>query len=73
MRLSKQNEPWRIKKDNSMSKRSINHIYEMATLPGDPREHLNIILGYDDVCGPEEDGMLCMNLLDFILHSTCMH
>ena len=43
----------------------LNYMYEMATLPGDPRE--------DDVCGLDKNGMLCMNLLDFILHSTCMH
>ena len=45
----------------------------MATLPGDPREDLNITLGWDDVCGLEENRMLCMNLLDFILRPTCMH
>ena len=45
----------------------------MAMLPGDPREDLNITLGCDDVCGLEENGMLQMNLLDFILHATCMH
>ena len=45
----------------------------MATLPGDPREDMNIILGCDGVCGLEENGMLHMNLYDFILHSTCMH
>ena len=73
IRLGKQNEPLRIKKDNSMPKRNPNYIYEMATLPGDPRQDLNITLGHDDVCGLEENGMLCMNLLDFILHSTCMH
>ena len=73
IRFGKQNEPLRIKKDNSMPKRNPNYIYEMATLPGDPREDLNITLGHDDVCGLEENGMLCMNLLDFILHSTCMH
>ena len=27
-----------------------NYIYEMATLPGDPREDMNITLGCDDVC-----------------------
>ena len=45
----------------------------MASLPCDPREELSITLGCDDACGLEEDGMLCMNLLDLILHSTCMH
>ena len=47
-------------------------MYEMATLPGDLREDLNITLGCDYVCGLEENGMLHINLLDFILHSTCM-
>ena len=45
----------------------------MATLPGDPKEDLNITLGHDDVCGLEENGLLHMNLLDFILQSTCIH
>ena len=45
----------------------------MATLPGDPREDLIVTLGHDDVCGLEENGMLCMNLLDFVVHSTCIH
>ena len=45
-------------------------MYEMATLLGDPREDLNLALGCDDVCDLEENGMLHMNLLDFILHST---
>ena len=44
----------------------------MATLPGDPREDLIIKLHPDDLKGLEHDDMLCMNLLDFILHSTCM-
>ena len=48
-------------------------IYEMATVPGDPREDLNIILRHDDVCDLEENGMLHMNLWDYILHLTCMH
>ena len=30
----------------------------MATLPGDPREDLNITLGCDDVCHLEENEML---------------
>ena len=46
---------------------------EMATLPCGPRVDLNIMLGCDDVCGLEGNGILCMNLLAFILHSTCMH
>ena len=54
-----------------MPKRNLNYMNEMATLPGGPREDLNIMLGCDDVCGLE--GMLCMNMLAFILHSTCMH
>ena len=53
-----------------MPKRNLNYMYKMATLPGDPREDLNITLGHDDICGLEENGILCMNLLDFILHST---
>ena len=47
-------------------------MYQMAALPGDPREDLNITFGCDNVCGLEENGMLHMNLLDFILHSTCI-
>ena len=56
-----------------MPERNPNYIYEMVTLPGDPTEDLNITLGYDDVCGLEENGMLCIHLLDFILQSTCVH
>ena len=47
-------------------------MYEMAIIPGDPREDLNITLGCDNVCGLQENGMLHINILDFILHSTCM-
>ena len=32
----------------------------MAALPGDPRQDLNITHGCDDVCGLEENGMLCI-------------
>ena len=28
----------------------------MTTLPGDPREDLNITLGHDGLCGLEENG-----------------
>ena len=73
IRLGKSNKPQRIKKDNSTPKRNPNYMYKMATLPGDPREDLNATLGHNDVCRLEENGMLCMNLLDFILHSTCIH
>ena len=36
----------------------------MATLPGDPREELNVTLGHDAVHGLEEKGMLHMHLFD---------
>ena len=45
----------------------------MATLSGNPREDLIIKLHPEDLKGLEHDNMLCMNLLDFILHLTCMH
>ena len=45
----------------------------MAPLPGDPREDLVIKLHPEDLKGLEHEDMLCMNLLDFILHLTCMH
>ena len=47
-------------------------MYQMATLHGNPREDLNITLGHADVGGIEKNGMFPMNLLDFILHYTCM-
>ena len=46
-----------------MPKRNLNEMNEMATLPGGPREDLNIMLGCDDVCGLERNAMLRMNLL----------
>ena len=48
-------------------------IHQMASLPGHPRKDLNVRLGHDDVRGLVGKSMLHKNLLDYILHSTCMH
>ena len=45
----------------------------MATLPGDPREDLKVTLGCDNLCGLDENGMLCINLFNDILHSSCIN
>ena len=43
----------------------------MTSLPGDPRANLIVKLHPEDVKGLSDNGYLQMNLLDFILHSTC--
>ena len=45
----------------------------MASLPGDPSEHLFVQLHLEDVAGLIDNDYLRMNLLDFILHLTCTH
>ena len=44
----------------------------MASLPGDPRDDLFIKLDQEDMKGSVENGILRMNLLDYILHATSM-
>ena len=45
----------------------------MASLPSDPQADLFVKLHPEDVTGLIDDGYLRMNLLDFILHSTCTY
>ena len=45
----------------------------MASLPGNPWADLFVKLDKDDVAGIIDNGYLRMNLLDFILHSTCTY
>ena len=45
----------------------------MASLPGDPQADLFVKLHLEDVAGLIDNGYLRMNLLDFILHSTCTY
>ena len=45
----------------------------MACLPHDPRDDLFIKLHPENIRGLTYNEMLRMNLLDYILHSTCAH
>ena len=45
----------------------------MASLPGNLRADLFVQLHVEDVAGLIDYGYLRMNLLNFILHSTCTH
>ena len=45
----------------------------MASLPSNPRADLIVKLEPSNLGGLEDDDMLHMNLLDFILHLTCTH
>ena len=45
----------------------------MASLPGNPQGDLFVQLHMEDVAGLIDNGYLRMNLLDFILHSTCTY
>ena len=46
---------------------------DMVSLPSNPREDLIVKLEPDDLRGLEDNDILCMNLLDFILHLICTH
>ena len=45
----------------------------MASLPGDPHADLFVKSDKDDVAGLIDSSYLRMNLLNFILHSTCTY
>ena len=50
-----------------------NNIEHMASLPGNPQAYLFVKLHPEDVKGLNDNQCLRMNLLDFILHSTCTY
>ena len=45
----------------------------MVSHPSNPREDLIVKLEPDDLRGLEDNDILCMNLLDFILDLICTH
>ena len=51
----------------------INNKESMASLPGDPQANLFAKLHRENVKGLINNGYLRMNLLDFILNSTCTY